>query len=146
MERSAWTVQKTVTFAHEQKDYFLILCNTDHVLSLQAKWRRGSIMSACVYFLYLFIQFSWHTWFFNYTASLCHWELTSTARFFFIEQAHRSIWSFSSNAAWRCLLKVMKVFHFICSDSLRLSISSKLATFKSQVCFSYLNLPPAMCH
>lgn len=58
-ERWAWTVKKTVTFAHEQKDYFLILCNADHVLSLQAKWRRGEHhVCLCVFFMFIYSIFS----------------------------------------------------------------------------------------
>lgn len=61
-------------------------------------------MSVCLYFKCLFIQFSQHAWFFNYTATLCHWELTSAARFFPLvatEQLHWSIWILSSNVAQR---------------------------------------------
>lgn len=71
------SIDRTVTFAQKQKVYFLILCNKDQILSLG---EGASCLSVCCLFLCLFIQFSQHACFFNYTATLCHWELTSAAR------------------------------------------------------------------
>lgn len=64
MERPGWSAQETVTFAQEQKVYFLILCNKDQISSLQDKRGEGSFcLSVClcvnlsVFSLCLFIHF-----------------------------------------------------------------------------------------
>ena len=51
-ERQVWTAQTTVTFAQEQKVYFLILCNRDLILSLYAKCLVRGIISVCLCYLF----------------------------------------------------------------------------------------------
>lgn len=110
-----------MTFAQEQKVYFLILCNRDQIVSLQAKLGERSITCVSVFF-YLFIYS---------VSSACY--TCSKPLCLCVTGNQYSQWKVLCHE----LSQYWKSFTWILSHCS--AIQTKPSTFKSQVFLSYIN-------
>lgn len=123
MGRPVWTAQKTVTFAQEQKVYFVILCNNFHCKLTDG---RAASWSVCLSFSCLFIQFSQHAWL-SATLLLCVTGKFKVQPDYF----HWAALLKHLESKPKCCLRVVvlkgneNVSLFSKSDSLRLSVQSR---------------------